>query len=233
MYSRNYKGRNVRNVSGTGASSNYGNTGRRPVNDPSDRVIVPPSYGGTLYISAVPQSSGNTEKKPETDIRENPVKKDAGSSENGMTADGYRTVMYNGEPYVPDEIGIQSSRNKSNVMGRGGHPTLDGGGELRFKGVSGRRAGDKSIRDTGAGNNVRAGSRALQGFFPESETGDCALCDSGMNLKSFLERMPPIDDIILIALIIALLGGRGEDAATDDVLIMILAVLLLFGKEKE
>lgn len=237
MYSRNFKGRNVRNtvnVSGTGSPANSGGAGRYPVSEPSDRIVVPPSYGGTLYISATPKSSENNERKADTDIREETVGKESVNSDSSTDSGGYRTVMYNGEPYVPDEIGMHGSSHQNDVRGRGGHPMLDGGGELRFKGMSGRRAGDrKNKKHEPAGDLQIAGTTPVfsgnSGFDVDSDESS----GSEINLKAFLERMPPIDDIILIALIITLLGGRGDDAATDDVLIVILAVLLLFGKEKE
>ena len=237
MYSRNFKGRNVRNtvnVSGAGSSANSGSTGRYPVSEPSGRVIVPPSYGGTLYISATPKSSENNDRKADADIREETVKNDSVNSASSTSSEGYRTVMYNGEPYIPDEIGMHGSSHQNDVKARGGHPMLDGGGELRFKGMSGRRVGERK-------NKKRETVRDYQmtGTVPEFYGGsdfnvdNAESCEPGMDLKAFFDRMPPVDDIILIALIITLLGGRGDDAATDDVLIVILAVLLLFGKEKE
>lgn len=237
MYSRNFKGRNVRNtvnVSGMGSSANSGSTGRYSGNESSGRIIVPPSYGGTLYISATPKSSENNDRKSDTDIRNETVEKDSGNSDNSVASDGYRTVMYNGEPYVPDEIGMHGSSHQNDVKGRGGHPMLDGSGELRFKGMPGRRVGDRKNKNHETEKDLRM-SGTVPSFYSGSgfDVDNTESCEPGMNLKAFLDRMPPVDDIILIALIITLLGGRGDDAATDDVLIVILAVLLLFGKEKE
>ena len=50
------------------------------------------------------------------------------------------------------------------------------------------------------------------------------------DFKSFIEQAPPIDDIILTALIIILLGEKSSGKSCDELLLIILGILLLSGR---
>lgn len=179
MYSRNFSRRGRDFNSGTGYEKSE-STARPNFQEP----VPPPSYSGTLYISA--REGRNTKEKNEihTEVAHKP----------NRSADGeVRTVMYNGEPYVPDEIGIYPEDDER--FGRGGLPQI-GSDRLRFKKPDTEHSDNKEIFD----------------------------------FKSFNEQAPPIDDIILTALIIILLGEKSSGKSCDELLLIILGILLLSGR---
>ncbi len=179
MYSRNFSRRGRDFNSGAGYEKSE--TIARPN---FQEPVPPPSYSGTLYISAREGRNTKERKEIHTEV----------AHQTNRPVDGeVRTVMYNGEPYVPDEIGIYPEDDER--YGRGGLPQI-GSDRPKFKKPNTERKDNKGIFD----------------------------------FQSFIEQAPPIDDIILIALIIILLGEKSSGKSCDELLLIILGILLLSGR---
>lgn len=179
MYSRNFSRRGRDFNAGTGYDKSE-SIARPNFQEP----VPPPSYSGTLYISA---REGRNKKE------KNEIHTEVSHQSNRPTDGEVRTVTYNGEPYIPDEIGIYPADDER--YGRGGLPQI-GSDRLRFRKSDSDHKEDRGIFD----------------------------------FQSFIEQAPPIDDIILTALIIILLGEKSSGKSCDELLLIILGILLLSGR---
>lgn len=221
LYSRNYSGRGGGRWNGGGQGTPSDRADTRPTRptDAKAMPVPPPAYSGTLYISAKntdAENNKNSKSEPTVAARRREINTSADREGN------VRTVRYNGEPYFPDQTGLydrdQSSYQnggsyRDDNYGKGGHPDLGGGDSLRFRrGPRGPIVGDRSDID----------------YYDSPRT------TSANPLGALLPfDIPSPEDIILIALIITLISARASGDFSDDILIIILGVLLLTGRQKD